>query len=150
MAKEFNVWIVDTANGAETQLSTDGRAGDAYSQQFAWSPDSRKLVAVRVEAGQARKLTLVESSPKDQLQPKVSTHDYFKPGDQLPHPRPRLFDLATRRVIPISDALFPNPFTESGNLPVRWSGTRGGSPFPTTSAATKPSASWPWKLRRVR
>lgn len=118
--KEFNVWIAYTATGAETQLSTDGRAGDAYNQQFAWSPDSRKLLAVRVEAGQERKVTLVESSPKDQLQPKVSTHDYFKPGDQLPHPRPQLFDLATRRVIPISDALFPNPFTESGNFPVRW------------------------------
>jgi len=114
------VWIADTANGAEMQFSTDGRAGDAYSQQFAWSPDSRKLLAVRVEAGQERKVTLVESSPKDQLQPKVSTHDYFKPGDQLPHPRPQLFDLATRRVIPISDALFPNPFTESGSFPVRW------------------------------
>jgi len=118
--KDFNVWLADPASGAETQLSTDGRAGDAYSQQLAWSPDSRKLVAVRVEAGQERKVTLVESSPKDQLQPKVSTHDYFKPGDRLPHPRPQLFDLATRRVIPISDALFPNPFTESGNFPVRW------------------------------
>ncbi len=118
--KDFNVWLADTGSGTETRLSQDGREGDAYSQQFAWSPDSQKLVAVRVEPGQERKVTLVESSPKDQLQPKVSTYDYFKPGDKLPHPRPQLFDVATRRQIPVSETLFPNPFTESGNLPVRW------------------------------
>ena len=118
--RDSNVWLADSANGAESPLSTDGRAGDAYSQQFAWSPDSQKLVAVRVQAGQERKLTLIESSPNDQLQPKVSTHDYFKPGDQLPHPRLRLFDVTQKRGTPISDALFPNPFSESGQLPVRW------------------------------
>ena len=117
--KDFNVWLVEIG-GAETRLSQDGREGDAYTGQFAWSPDSRKLVAIRAEAGQERKVTLVESSPKDQLQPKVATYDYFKPGDKLPHPRPQLFDVVTKRQIALSDAIFPNPFTESSNLPVRW------------------------------
>lgn len=118
--KDFNVWLADTASGAETRLSQDGRERDAYREQFAWSPDSRKLVAVRVEAGQERKVTLVESSPRDQLQPQLVTYDYFKPGDRLPHPRPQLFDVSAKRQIPVGDALFPNPFTESGNIPVRW------------------------------
>ncbi len=118
--KDFNVWLADTASGAETRLSQDGRERDAYREQFAWSPDSRKLVAVRVEAGQERKVTLVESSPRDQLQPRLATYDYFKPGDKLPHPRPQLFDVPAKRHIPVSDALFPNPFTETGNLSVRW------------------------------
>ena len=118
--RNFNVWLADTATGTETRLRQDGRAGDAYTAQFAWSPDSRKLVAVRLEPGTERKVTLVESSPKDQLQPKLATYDYLKPGDQLPHPRPQLFDLATQRQVPVSDELFPNPFTESGHLPVRW------------------------------
>jgi dipeptidyl-peptidase-4 len=123
--KDFNVWLGiangDGANGErETPLSQDGHKGDKYTTQFAWSPDSKKLVVVRVETAPRRKVTLVESSPSDQLQPKVITYDYFKPGDQLPHPRPQLFDVAARRRIPVSDALFPNPFTESGDLPVRW------------------------------
>ena len=118
--KDFNVWLADTASGAESRLSQDGRERDAYTGQFAWSPDSRKFVAVRAEPGEERKVTLVESSPKDQLQPKVSTYDYFKPGDKLPHPRPQLFDVATKQHIPVSDALFPNPFTERDNLAVRW------------------------------
>ncbi len=118
--KDFNVWLADMSTGTEARLSQDGSSGDAYTEQFAWSLDSRKLVAIRVEAGQERKVTLVESSPKDQLQPRVITYDYFKPGDKLPHPRPQLFDVAAKRQIPVSEALFPNPFTESGNLPVRW------------------------------
>ncbi|NDB76324.1 MAG: hypothetical protein EB141_11880, partial [Verrucomicrobia bacterium] len=117
--KDFNVWLAETG-GAETRLSQDGSEKDAYTGQFSWSPDSRKLVAIRAEPGQQRKVTLVESSPKDQLQPKVTTYDYFKPGDNLPHPRPQLFDVTTKRQIPVNDELFPHPFTESSSLPVRW------------------------------
>ena len=120
--KENNVWLRNTGSGTETALSSDGREGDAYSDRFFWSPDSTKVVAVRVEPGQQRKVTLVESSPKDQLQPKVSTYDYLKPGDKLPHPRPQLFDVATRTQIPVSDELFPDPFTESGRMEIRWEG----------------------------
>ncbi|CAN5901352.1 hypothetical protein BH11VER1_BH11VER1_11570 [soil metagenome] len=118
--KESNVWLADKVSGTEFELSQDGKPGDAYTPRFSWSPDSRKLVAVRVEAGEERQVTLVESSPKDQLQPKVSTYDYFKPGDKLPHPRPQLFDINAKKKIPVSEDLFPNPFTESGDLPVRW------------------------------
>jgi dipeptidyl aminopeptidase/acylaminoacyl peptidase len=122
VVKDFNLWLIDTASGLEKPLSKDGREDDKYARQFAWSPDSRKLVGVRVEAAPQRKVTLVESSPKDQLQPRVITYDYFKPGDKLPHPRPQLFDVEAKRQITVSDALFPNPFTESGDLPVRWDG----------------------------
>jgi dipeptidyl aminopeptidase/acylaminoacyl peptidase len=53
---------------------------------------------------------LVESSPRDQLQPKTSTYDYLKPGDPIPLPKPHLFDVAARKEIPVSDELFPNPW----------------------------------------
>jgi dipeptidyl-peptidase 4 len=118
--KDNNLWLRDTGSEAESALSTDGREGDAYDGQFFWSPDSKKLVAVRVEPVDQRKVTLIESSPKDQLQPKVSTYTYFKPGDKLPHPRPQLFDVAARRQIPVADDLFPNSFTESGRMDIGW------------------------------
>ena len=118
--KDNNVWLRDTGSDAESALSNDGREGDAYGEQFFWSPDSKKLAAVRVEPGQQRKVTLVESSPKDQLQPKVSTYDYLKPGDKLPHPRPQLFDVTARKQIPVADDLFANPFTESGRMDIGW------------------------------
>ena len=118
--KDSNVWLRDTGSEAESALSTAGREGDAYGESFFWSPDSKKLVGIRVEPGQKRQVTLVESSPKDQLQPKVSTYDYLKPGDKLPHPRPQLFDVTARRQIPVADDLFPNPFTESGRMDIGW------------------------------
>ena len=93
-------------------LSEDGKAGDAYSlNQLWWSPDSQYLVALREEAAQEHSIYTVESSPKDQLQPKLRTLHYLKPGDRIAHPRPRLFHVASRKPVPINDELFANPWS---------------------------------------
>jgi dipeptidyl aminopeptidase/acylaminoacyl peptidase len=118
--KEHNVVLRSVSSGEESTLSTDGKEGDSYRERFYWSPDSKWLVAVRVAAGEERKVAFVETSPRDQLQPKLHTFNYFKPGDKLPHPRPVLFDVAARKQIAISDELFPNPFTETGSMDIRW------------------------------
>ncbi len=118
--KDFNVVLKEVSSGEETVLTTDGQDDDAYRDRFYWSPDSQHVVAGRVKKGQEHKVSFVESSPKDQVQPKLVTFDYYKPGDKLPHPRPALFDVAAKKQIPVSDALFPNPFTESGSLDIRW------------------------------
>ena len=116
--KENNVLVRATAGGGEFVLSTDGTAADAYSDdQFYWSPDSAKLVALRTKKGDERKVYLVESAPKDQLQPKLQSYDYLKPGDQVAVAKPHLFDLSTKQQIPVSDALFGNPWS-LGDL--RW------------------------------
>jgi dipeptidyl aminopeptidase/acylaminoacyl peptidase len=62
-------------------------------------------------------VSFVESSPRDQVQPKLHTFEYRKPGDDIPLTRPRLFDVAERRAIPISEELFPNPWSISQ---LRW------------------------------
>lgn len=76
-----------------------------------WAPDSKKLIAIKTKAGGDRKVTLVESSPRDQLQPKTSTYNYLKPGDPIPLPKPHLFDVEERKEIVVSDELFPNPWS---------------------------------------
>ncbi len=107
-----NLAIRSNEGGDATYLSNDGRPGDGYSlNQIWWSPDSQYLVAMRTEAGQEHKMFTVESSPKEQLQPKLRTLDYLKPGDKLAHPRPRLFHVASRKSIPIDDELFANPWS---------------------------------------
>jgi dipeptidyl-peptidase-4 len=120
--REHNLFVTRVASGEETRLTTDGTAEDGYRGEVHWSPDSSRVVAIRVRAGDRREVTVVESSPEDQVQPRTVRYDYFKPGDRLPHPRPRLFEVATGRAIPIDETLFANPFTESGMLPVRWQG----------------------------
>ncbi len=52
----------------------------------------------------------VESSPRDQLQPKLQSQLYPKPGDAIDQERPVLFDVASRRQTAIDDGLFPNPY----------------------------------------
>ncbi len=125
--KDNNVVLRDAVSGEEVTLTTDGKSDDAYRERFYWSPDSKHFVAVRVEKGQEHKVSFVESSPKDQVQPKLHSFDYLKPGDKLPHPRPVLFDVATKKRIGINDELFPNTFTESGDMDIRWLDSSGFS-----------------------
>ncbi len=109
--KENNVFLRDRKTSEEHQLSRDGTADDAYSGQVHWSPDSKKLIAVRTRKGDDRKVYLIESSPRDQLQPKLHSYDYRKPGDAIPQPKPHLFDVTSRTEIPVSDELFSTPWS---------------------------------------
>lgn len=124
--KDHNVWLRDLALGGETPLSDDGTEEDAYTNQFHWSPDSQKLVVLRTHKGDGRKVYLVESSPKDQLQPKLHEMEYAKPGDPIDISKPHLFDVAGRRQVPVSDELFPNPWSISD---IRWSPDSSGFTF---------------------
>jgi dipeptidyl-peptidase-4 len=116
--KDNNLYVRNVENGEEIALSSDGTEEDAYSRRVYWSPDSEKLVALRVKKGDDRKIYLIESSPEDQLQPKLHTLSYAKPGDRIDLHKPELFDVLSKRQIPISDELFQNPWSISK---IRWS-----------------------------
>ncbi len=115
--RDFNVWIKKRDTGEEVQLSRDGTAADAYREPLRLSPDGTKLVAMQVQPAQEHKVWLIESSPADQVQPKLLSYEYLKPGDKIAHERPRLFDLAGRQPITVKEDLFPNPW-DIGEL--RW------------------------------
>lgn len=91
-------------------LTSKATADNAYGGRVYWSPDSRQFVVLQTRAPQRHPVSFVESTPKDQLQPRLHTFDYLKPGDRIAHPRPRLFDVAGKRAIPIDESLFPNPW----------------------------------------
>ena len=116
--KEHDLWVRETATKQTTALTSDGSADDYYNGDLHWSPDSTRLVAVQVKRAQEHKVHFIESSPKDQLQPKLHTIDYLKPGDRIAHPRPRLFDVTLRRQVEVKDDLFATPWAISD---VRWS-----------------------------
>ncbi len=117
IVREANVWLREIEGGAEFQLTHEGTAIDGYREDFLWSPDSRRVVAMREVKAQEHKVYLVESSPRDQLQPKLLSYDYLKPGDRIAQAKPHLFDVEKRVEIPVADALFPNPWSIEG---VRW------------------------------
>jgi len=116
--KDNNLWLRDAATKQEFALSTDGAPDDGYDGDVRWSPDSTRLTAMQVKRAQEHKIHFIESSPKDQLQPKLHTIDYLKPGDRIAHPRPRLFEVAQRRQVPVKDDLFATPWAISD---LRWS-----------------------------
>jgi dipeptidyl aminopeptidase/acylaminoacyl peptidase len=106
-----NVYVRPRGAPEGTPLSFDGSEGDAYdAASLAWSPDGKKLAALRVTPGYRRMVHYVESSPSDQLQPKHSERFYRKPGDVVDRQRPVLFDLEAGRQVVVDDALFPNPY----------------------------------------
>lgn len=114
--REHDVWR-RAADGAETRLSTTGSAADPFQRPEHWSPDGTKALGFQVEPGEARHVHLVEAAPTDQLQPKLHVLDYRKPGDRIDRPRPRLFDVATGRQVPVDDA----PFADAWAIDrVRW------------------------------
>jgi dipeptidyl aminopeptidase/acylaminoacyl peptidase len=115
--KENNVYLRDSKSGEETQLTKDGTAADSYERGVVWSPDSKRFVAIKQQNGGDRKVYLIESSPRDQLQPKLSSFDYLKPGDEIPQDKPHLFDTVEKKEIPTSDELFKNPWSVSD---LRW------------------------------
>jgi dipeptidyl aminopeptidase/acylaminoacyl peptidase len=108
--RDHNVGLRSEESGEESLLTQDGTAEDGFIEQFYWSPDSSKLTVIRRQKGQEHTVHVVESSPADQLQPRLHAFDYLKPGDKVDIDRPYLFDIPTRKPIPVSNALFANPY----------------------------------------
>jgi len=116
--KDYNLYVHNLETDEEIAFTEDGTEEDAYSERFYWSPDSTKLLVLRRLKGDDRKVYIIESSPDDQLQPKLHNYSYLKPGDKIPIDKPHLFHISDRLHIPIPDELFPNPWSISE---IRWS-----------------------------
>ncbi len=138
-ARDDNLWLRELSTKREFPLSFGGNPGQTYRRDASrarlvgmqydradypasepdvrWSPDGSRLVALQTRVVPERRVTLVESSPANQLQPKVSSYPYLKPGDEIPISRPRLFDVATAREIPIDQTTLANPWSLDS---VRW------------------------------
>ncbi len=111
--RDHDLWLRD-ASGAETPLTSDGSAEDAYGGPFLWSPDGRVLACLQTVPAEPHPVTIVDSRPDDQLQPRTIEFDYLKPGDRIARPRLRLFRIGqdgSAVPLPVDDALAPNPWS---------------------------------------
>lgn len=108
--RKHNVLIKNGLTGESRQLTTAGTEQNPFHPPFHWSPDGQKLIVLQTERAKKRQVTIVESSPADQLQPRVHSFPYTKPGDKIDHPRPRLFDLKKDLEVAIDDTLFATPW----------------------------------------
>jgi dipeptidyl aminopeptidase/acylaminoacyl peptidase len=109
--QNYNVVLRPVGGTAVIWLGADGSEGDFYDpESISWSPDSQKLVVYRVRPGYRREVYSVISSPKDQVQPKLQTQLYPKPGDEADYNRPVLFHVSPSRQIMIDETLWPDPY----------------------------------------
>jgi len=133
-----NLYLDNGSSEKVRQITFDGNPGNTYRRsaqrerfvgmefeakdpekaapEIYWSPDSKYFVAIRTRPGTERMVYLVESSPKDQLQPKLEFYPYAKPGDEIPISKPHLFQ-ANGHEIQLDDSLYQNPWSISD---VRW------------------------------
>jgi dipeptidyl aminopeptidase/acylaminoacyl peptidase len=124
MVKDHNVFIKSRADDAkEIQLSTDGKDGLEYGN-LSWSPDSKTLVAFRIEPGEHKEVYLVESSPREGGRAKLKSRPYPLPGDKFTKFEPNLFDVASRKRIKPEVDRFEHEWLRPR---LRWS--RDGSRF---------------------
>ena len=109
--KNFNLYIREIASDKEFQMSFDGSEGTYYSAYLQWSPDSKKITTNRISRCTKHLIYFVESSPIDQLQPKLHNRDYLKPGDQLPIATPCLFNIELQKQIPVDASAYLNQYS---------------------------------------
>ena len=81
---------------AEIKLDDDGKDGLAYGR-LAWSPDSKTLVAWRIEPGDRKEVYLVQSSPPGGGRAKLRSRPYPLPGDKFNAYELNLFDIDSKK-----------------------------------------------------
>lgn len=114
LVRDHQLCVRDHESGEVVQLSASADENHFYAdKQFFWSPDSRYLVALQVRPGEAREIAFIESSPADQLQPKLHKVPYTKPGDRIRVETPRLFDLKQQQQILLDASLYDTPWSVS-------------------------------------
>lgn len=115
--RDHNVVLRSVADGSEAVLTADGTPEDRYEGPVRWSPTGERFLVMRTVPGSDRTVTVVESSPDDQLQPKAIEFRYRKPGDAVDVQRPALFDAARFQQIEVDSAPIENPWSVGR---VRW------------------------------
>lgn len=106
-----NVFLRNPESNEERPLTTDGTPENSYSGRIRWSPDGKYFVVMRTQPAEKHPVFMVESSPRDQVQPKLHEHDYLKPGDRVEISKPALFETETGKRIELDDALYANPWS---------------------------------------
>lgn len=106
----------DSATATPTALAS-ATPEDPFRPPFWLSPRGNWISVFRQIPEQERIVTIVQSSPPDQLQPRLIQFQYLKPGDQVAQPRPRFVNTSTGQTITPDENRFKNLWSADG---IRW------------------------------
>ena len=96
--RDSNVFVRSTGDQKESQLSKDGKSGNAFGL-LQWAPDSKTLVSWRIQPATTGDVYLIESSPRGGGRAKLQTRPYALPGDKFTSYELHIFDVATQKTI---------------------------------------------------
>lgn len=113
-AAQPQVFLIDGKGISKAKTEPEKKPGRGFR-----SPDGSCVIYTEHEKVERRQVTIIESTPKDSVQPKVKVIDYIKPGDPLPRPQ-WVIEKKDGGMIRVERDLYENPFTESGNLDAVW------------------------------
>ncbi|MBL9155758.1 MAG: prolyl oligopeptidase family serine peptidase [Verrucomicrobiales bacterium] len=122
VAEKGRLTLHDRTAGTTSPVGADLAEKVPFSDAISWAPDSRAFVAFQAAPVTTRRVTIVESTPRDGGQPRTRSFPYAKPGDPLPRPIPVIVRLDGESPVwqAVATDLLPNPFTQASRLPVRW------------------------------
>jgi dipeptidyl-peptidase-4 len=109
-----NLQLTRLSDDSVTMLTTGGSAAAAFGMP-SWSPDSRRLVAFQITAGDDYEVHLVESSPENGGRAVLHSRRYPLPGDRFTSYELHLFDIEQAAEVPVD----VEPF-DFGRPRVRW------------------------------
>jgi dipeptidyl-peptidase 4 len=115
-APQIQTYIIDGKGIAKAKEESKPKQKPEHGQR---SPNGSCRVFTEAQPLPTRQVTIVESSPKDSLQPQLKVFDYIKPGDPLPKPQ-WIIEQADGTQLRVPRDLYDNPFTESGKLSAVW------------------------------
>ncbi|RYD49744.1 MAG: S9 family peptidase, partial [Verrucomicrobiaceae bacterium] len=101
--------LLDSKENAERALAKADAAGK-FTGEPMWAPDSSRFAIWKEKDVEDRVVHYIESSPKDQLQPKHFTNAYPKPGDEIDTRAPWIFFTGKDEPIAPDPKLIENPF----------------------------------------
>jgi dipeptidyl aminopeptidase/acylaminoacyl peptidase len=79
---DANNIVIRPSNGTESPLTTDGTPENYYAR-LRWTADSKRLIAVKVKAGDRKKVYLIQTSPPTWGPAQLRTRVYDRPGDAV-------------------------------------------------------------------
>ena len=115
--RDHNVWLI-RKDKKDIQLTRKGTEEDYFLNEFRYSPNKHYALGFQSTRVIPRKIPLLSSSPKDQVQPTLEFINYPKPGDPRPQRRPILFDLKKKTTMQVDKS----PFLDSWSVQFKhWS-----------------------------
>jgi dipeptidyl aminopeptidase/acylaminoacyl peptidase len=96
--RDYNLYLRALPDGAEEQITQDGKEGDAYGR-LQWSPDSKTLTTWQTVPGDKKLVYLIQSSPPGGGRAVEHSHPYPQAGDRFTTHQLSLFDVPSHKLI---------------------------------------------------